>query len=390
MAQVGMPTSEPKGALDLNTTTNTNTYGLVLPTTDNPKQKIRNPNENNNLTRVEGTMIYDSRQDCVRIFQKGSWSNCLCTKGDEGCLDYFPGQGGGLNILVINEHTLGYSAAPADYTGTNNSHYFLELPANFSTTGIYNKFENLLVGRVLPPGDYQKDWGIHGTTHNDNFRNIHQFSNAPTPILKNYRVASVSFAALGFGTSNPADPKGDAIVKFAREDKKILFLTLGGDANAANPGIIKSYGFRDGLLTKILMNNDHPILAYDGNNDKDDYSNNPYFKYKANSDGNPGIEEIVHSFQPHTYVPFSALPISTAEFPVKIYAIRLGTDGTRYAAIFSVGTTYFFDSPSLYDNTVFRSYNGLGQKEKDGRRKRMKLRNLIYNVVSVALDGYDL
>lgn len=71
MAQVGMPTSEPKGALDLNTTTNTNTYGLVLPTTDNPKQKIRNPNENNNLTRVEGTMIYDSRQDCVRIFQKG-------------------------------------------------------------------------------------------------------------------------------------------------------------------------------------------------------------------------------------------------------------------------------------------------------------------------------
>lgn len=390
MAQVGMPTSEPKGALDLNTTTNTNTYGLVLPTTDNPKQKIRNPNENNNLTRVEGTMIYDSRQDCVRIFQKGSWSNCLCTKGDEGCLDYFPGQGGGLEWLVIGDHGLGKSGDLDHYSGTDNSHFDLERQDLFSTTGIYNKFSQMHIGLSMPYPVWQP-----AGNHANNFVELNpSFILNPGSYLDKYKVASVSTASLGQG-SDQTYSKVDAVIKFGYTDKNIIFISLFGDADRSSPRLFQAYGFRSGFFGQILgSGQEYPLYPYDGDDnilekDRVDYSNGPYFKFDYPSLGEPGIESILHTPSSHIYVPMASLPVSTPEYPVKVYAVRKNGNDV-YAAVFSVGNTYFFDSHSMYGQSIYSINESSGQVEIDKRRKRYKLKNLIRNVVSIALDNYEI
>ncbi|REC64048.1 hypothetical protein DRF65_00260 [Chryseobacterium pennae] len=70
---VGMGTSNPRGALDINRGT-TNTMGLVLPTNSGP-QNIVNPMGGNVAI---GTTMYDSTLDCVRVFRSSGWSNCVC------------------------------------------------------------------------------------------------------------------------------------------------------------------------------------------------------------------------------------------------------------------------------------------------------------------------
>lgn len=76
--QVGIGTATPRGALDINQPT-TNTMGLVLPT---------NANVNNIINPlgtgvIPGTIIYDSTNDCVRLYQgTNRWSNCL---SDSSC-----------------------------------------------------------------------------------------------------------------------------------------------------------------------------------------------------------------------------------------------------------------------------------------------------------------
>jgi len=87
--QVGIGTSTPRGALDINNPT-TNTHGLVLPTNENP-DNITNPQDNG--TPVEGTVIYDSTNDCIKFFKGTQWSNCLSdSTGGGGSTD--PGTGG--------------------------------------------------------------------------------------------------------------------------------------------------------------------------------------------------------------------------------------------------------------------------------------------------------
>ncbi|CAI8842268.1 hypothetical protein [Chryseobacterium sp. IT-36CA2] len=71
--QVGIGTTAPRGALDINKPTTYN-MGLVLPTNASTGNII-NPQGGN---VAEGTIIYDSSMKCVKVFNGTAWSNCLC------------------------------------------------------------------------------------------------------------------------------------------------------------------------------------------------------------------------------------------------------------------------------------------------------------------------
>jgi len=78
-SQVGIGTTTPRGGLDINKPI-TNIYGLVLPTNSNPAN-MQNPQGGN---VPEGTLMYDSTQDCIRLYKKNAngggtsgWSDCL-------------------------------------------------------------------------------------------------------------------------------------------------------------------------------------------------------------------------------------------------------------------------------------------------------------------------
>ncbi|WP_353148761.1 hypothetical protein [Chryseobacterium sp.] len=71
-SQIGMNTTAPRGALDINSPT-TNDKGLVLPTNADPKNLI-NPMGG---SIAEGTVMYDSTLRCIRFFRPTGWSNCL-------------------------------------------------------------------------------------------------------------------------------------------------------------------------------------------------------------------------------------------------------------------------------------------------------------------------
>lgn len=73
LGQVGIGTSNPRGALDINNPT-TNNLGLVLPTNESTAN-IVNPQGGD---IAEGTIIYDSQLKCVKVFNGNQWSNCLC------------------------------------------------------------------------------------------------------------------------------------------------------------------------------------------------------------------------------------------------------------------------------------------------------------------------
>lgn len=79
-AQVGIGTTNPRGALDINdTSTGNSPYGLVLPT--NLPDAIRNPQGGQ---IPYGTMIFDSDEKCIKFFRRrtNAWSNCI-TRSNE-------------------------------------------------------------------------------------------------------------------------------------------------------------------------------------------------------------------------------------------------------------------------------------------------------------------
>jgi hypothetical protein len=69
-AQVGIGTTEPKGALDITSTTS----GLVLPRVTD-LSLVKNPNGGG--APVNGTMVYDVTANCTKTYENGAWSACL-------------------------------------------------------------------------------------------------------------------------------------------------------------------------------------------------------------------------------------------------------------------------------------------------------------------------
>lgn len=74
-SQVGIGTPTPRGALDVNSPTES-TGGLVLPSNDDAVN-IKNPQTNG--VPVPGTIFYDIQNSCIRLYkQNGTWSDCFC------------------------------------------------------------------------------------------------------------------------------------------------------------------------------------------------------------------------------------------------------------------------------------------------------------------------
>jgi hypothetical protein len=93
-SQVGIGTTTPRGALDINSPT-TSIFGLVLPTNDSPDNMI-NPQGGN---IAFGTIMYDSKDDCIRYYQTNTandsiekWSSCILKATDRNAskLNYIP------------------------------------------------------------------------------------------------------------------------------------------------------------------------------------------------------------------------------------------------------------------------------------------------------------
>jgi len=65
-SQVGIGTTNPRGALDINDPNGTNKHGLILPTTEDPST-ITNP-QPNATSVVAGTIIFDSKEKCIKYY----------------------------------------------------------------------------------------------------------------------------------------------------------------------------------------------------------------------------------------------------------------------------------------------------------------------------------
>ncbi len=79
-AQVGMPTSAPRGALDINNDQGVSQYGLVLPT-NTSTSAFFNPIQTFPVQPIAfGTLIFDSSESCIKFYRSkngGEWSTCL-------------------------------------------------------------------------------------------------------------------------------------------------------------------------------------------------------------------------------------------------------------------------------------------------------------------------
>ncbi|MCV9932911.1 hypothetical protein OIU80_11505 [Flavobacterium sp. LS1R47] len=70
-SQSGIGTHTPEGALDISYPDNE--WGLVLPHVDQA-ENTKNPMGGN---VKKGTIVYDSKEDCIRYFNGDKWSGCL-------------------------------------------------------------------------------------------------------------------------------------------------------------------------------------------------------------------------------------------------------------------------------------------------------------------------
>ena len=66
-SQVGIPTNTPQGILDLNNHEGNSNYGLVLPKAN--LEEFQNA--------IPGTMIFDTKSQCVRVKGENGWGDCL-------------------------------------------------------------------------------------------------------------------------------------------------------------------------------------------------------------------------------------------------------------------------------------------------------------------------
>lgn len=152
--QIGIGTAIPRGALDINRPT-TNTMGLVLPTNANVNNII-NPL---GTSVVPGTIIYDSTNDCVRLYQgTNKWSNCL---SDSSCATIVLDCSGATHTGMLTSGT----AASANvftiisYTGGDGSSYNAQ---SIGSTGVTGLTATLPAG-TLANGNGSLTYTITGT-----------------------------------------------------------------------------------------------------------------------------------------------------------------------------------------------------------------------------------
>ncbi|MCT2561920.1 hypothetical protein [Chryseobacterium herbae] len=76
-SQVGIGNTDPKGALDMRGTATTN-LGLVLPQTSN----VGNVTTPKGTPVLEGTLVWDNQDQCVKFKTASAWSKCMASLND--------------------------------------------------------------------------------------------------------------------------------------------------------------------------------------------------------------------------------------------------------------------------------------------------------------------
>jgi len=134
LSQVGIGTQNPRGALDINKP-DTYNMGLVLPTNASTGNII-NPQGGN---VASGTIIYDSTNDCIKLFKKtNAWSDCLGSGGSIASgtilsLDC----NNPVNSGTLTENALASGvSSQISYTGGNAGSYAAQNVASTGVTGL--------------------------------------------------------------------------------------------------------------------------------------------------------------------------------------------------------------------------------------------------------------
>ncbi|WP_333661371.1 hypothetical protein [Chishuiella changwenlii] len=200
--QVGIGTTTPRGALDINSPI-TNNLGLVLPV-NSATENILNPQGG---TIAEGTIMYDSTNKCVKYFNGNEWSNCLCDTCNSSstptvaadCSQGFSG---------IYQQEVPLSGATYKVTLTNNS--FTTANITFQTSDlVLSGVDGITVASVTPttatiqPGASQiVTYNLSGTPATDGTLNgvwnkITLNCTNNIPVDKMIRVAYWSTYSLG-------------------------------------------------------------------------------------------------------------------------------------------------------------------------------------------------
>lgn len=124
-SQVGIGNTSPKGALDLRGTATQN-MGLVLPETSN----IANMKTPDGTPVLEGTLIWDNQEKCMKFSTSTAWSKCIPTKDDitGGGTGGSPADiksllAGGRTPIKVKRDSKGfplYTTSPTNITYVNN------------------------------------------------------------------------------------------------------------------------------------------------------------------------------------------------------------------------------------------------------------------------------
>ncbi|WP_172279885.1 hypothetical protein [Chryseobacterium sp. LAM-KRS1] len=127
-AQIGIGTPNPRGALDINKPT-TNDHGLVLPT-NSSTSNISNPMGGEVAI---GTIMYDSTEDCVKVYKSKGWSQCLGEGINQGfVLDCSSGTLTG----TYTQSTPSSGTKTINYTGASGQSYNAISVASTGVTGL--------------------------------------------------------------------------------------------------------------------------------------------------------------------------------------------------------------------------------------------------------------
>ncbi|MDC8105037.1 hypothetical protein ACNFU2_09035 [Chryseobacterium sp. PTM-20240506] len=127
-AQIGIGTPNARGALDINKPT-TNDHGLVLPT-NSSTSKISNPLGGEVAI---GTIMYDSTEDCIKVYKSKGWSQCLGEGINQGfVLDCSSGTLTGTYTQSIPSS----GTKTINYTGASGQSYNAISVASTGVTGL--------------------------------------------------------------------------------------------------------------------------------------------------------------------------------------------------------------------------------------------------------------
>ncbi|WP_333661472.1 hypothetical protein [Chishuiella changwenlii] len=159
-AQVGIGTTTPRGALDINNPTIFN-MALVLPT---------NPDVNNMINPqggsvVEGSIMYDSTLDCIRLYQQNNgngtpgWSTCIGAGGPPTTSVASINCSTPTHIGAITHNSPTFASFTINYTGGDGSSYPEEI---VNSTGVNGLVARRVEGE-FNNGDGHITYSITGT-----------------------------------------------------------------------------------------------------------------------------------------------------------------------------------------------------------------------------------